>query len=98
MESISLRKVHTPDNILSQADANAVFDILVEQLSIDRAQLTPEARLEEDLGADSLDKVEIIMAIDEQFHIDVPDEAAERVSTVGDLLETLASLLPQRHA
>jgi acyl carrier protein len=86
------------NNILSQADANAVFDILVEQLSIDRAQLTPEARLEEDLGADSLDKVEIIMAIDEQFHIDVPDEAAERVSTVGDLLETLASLLPQRHA
>jgi len=86
------------NNILSQADANAVFDILVEQLSIDRAQLTPEARLEEDLGADSLDKVEIIMAIDEQFHIDIPDEAAERVSTVGDLLETLASLLPQRHA
>jgi acyl carrier protein len=84
------------NNILSQADTNAVFDILVEQLSIDRAQLTPEARLEEDLGADSLHKVEIIMAIDEEFHIDVPDEAAERVSTVGDLLETLAGRLPQR--
>jgi acyl carrier protein len=85
-------------NIQLEADMNAVFDILVEQLNVEKGQLTPQAKLEEDLGADSLDKVEIIMTIDEEFHIDISDEAAEGVSTVGDLLEALAGLLPERRA
>jgi len=81
------------NNLLSETDTNAVFDIIIEQLNVERAQLTPEARLEEDLGADSLDKVEIIMTVDERFDISVPDEAAERVSTVEDLFEVLSELV-----
>jgi acyl carrier protein len=86
------RVVHM-NNLLSEKDTNAVLDILVEQLGVRQDQLTPEARLEEDLGADSLDKVEIIMSVDERFGISVPDELAERVSSVGDLFEMLAELL-----
>ncbi len=58
--------------------------------------MTPDARLEEDLGADSLDIVEITMSVDERFNISVPDEVAEKVSTVGDLFEALADLLGKR--
>ena len=88
------------NNLLSETDTKAVLDILVEQLGVQKDQLTPEARLEEDLGADSLDKVEIIMSVAERFGISVPDELAERVSTVGDLFELLAELLrrPQSRA
>ncbi len=84
------------NNLLSETDTKVVLDILVEQLGVQKSQLTPEARLEEDLGADSLDKVEIIMSVDERFGVTVPDETAERVSTVGDLFEALADLLGQR--
>ncbi len=84
------------NNLLSDNDTKALLDILVEQLGVQENQLTPEARLEEDLGADSLDKVEIIMSVDERFNLTVPDETAERVSTVGDLFEALADLLGQR--
>jgi acyl carrier protein len=81
------------NNILSDKDTKAVHDILVEQLGIEPAQLTPDARIQEDLGADSLDVMEIILAAEEYFHLSIPDEEAEKVSTVGDLFETLASLL-----
>jgi acyl carrier protein len=84
------------NNLLSETDTKAVLDILVEQLGVQEKQLTADARLEEDLGADSLDRVEIIMSVDERFDVSVPDEAAERVSTVGDLFETLAELLEKR--
>ncbi|SPE54791.1 Acyl carrier protein (modular protein) [Verrucomicrobia bacterium] len=84
------------NNILSDQDTQAVLDILVEQLGVQEPQLTPDARLQEDLGADSLDIVEIIMTVDERFDISVPDEVAERVSTVGDLFDTLAQLLEKR--
>ena len=81
------------NNLLTEKDTDAVLDIIIEQLNVGREQLTPEARLEEDLGADSLDRVEIIMTIDEKFDISVPDEAAERVSTVGDLFEALSQFV-----
>ena len=84
------------NNLLSENDTKAVLDILVEQLGVQENQLTPDARIEEDLGADSLDKVEIIMSVDERFNVSVPDEIAERVSTVGDLVEALAELLEKR--
>jgi acyl carrier protein len=85
------------NDILSERDTKAVFDILTEQLGVEQAQLTPDARIEEDLGADSLTKVEIIMALDERFNISIPDEVAEKVSTVGDLFEALGELLERRH-
>jgi acyl carrier protein len=90
MKALELLRMN---NLLSEADTNAVLDILIEQLGVRQDQLTPDARLEEDLGADSLDKVEIIMSVDERFGISVPDELAERVSSVGDLFEMLAELL-----
>jgi acyl carrier protein len=81
------------NNVLSETDTNIVLDILTEQLGVERSQLTPEARLEEDLGADSLEKVEIAMALDEQFHISIPDEALERISTVGDIFNVLSEFV-----
>jgi acyl carrier protein len=70
-----------------------VLDILVEQLGVQAAQLTPDAKLAQDLGADSLTLVEITMALEERFNLSIPDEEWEKVSTVGDLFEALAGLL-----
>ncbi len=81
------------NNILSENDTKAVLVILVQELGVHEAQLTPEASLEEDLGADSLTKVEITMALEEHFNLAIPDEEWEKVSTVGDLFEALAELL-----
>lgn len=81
------------NNILSEKDTKAVLDILTEQLGIEKAQLLPEARLEEDLGADSLTMVEIAMALEERFGVSIPDEHWERVSTVADLFEAVEELL-----
>ncbi len=80
-------------NLLSEKDTKAVLKILVEQLGVQPAQLTPEARLEEDLGADSLTLVEITIALEDHFHLSIPDEQWERVSTVGEVFEALAELL-----
>jgi acyl carrier protein len=81
------------NNRLSETDNNIVLDILVEQLGVERPQLTPEARLQEDLGADSLELVEIAMALDEHFNISIPDEALERISTVGDIFDVLSEFV-----
>ena len=81
------------NNILSDTDTQAVLDILVEELGVQRAQLTAIARIQEDLGADSLTVIEIAMAMEDRFDLSIPDEQWGTVSTVGDLLETLAKLL-----
>jgi acyl carrier protein len=82
------------NNLLSERDTKAVFDILVEQLGVQEAQLTPDARLQADLGADSLSLMEITMALEERFGFSILDEEWEKVSTVADVFETLAELLP----
>ena len=64
-----------------------VRDIIVEQLGVKPDQVTPEAKFIEDLGADSLDTVELIMALEEEFGIEVPDEQAEKLTTVGDVVK-----------
>jgi acyl carrier protein len=64
-----------------------VKDIIVEQLGVKPDQVTPEAKFIEDLGADSLDTVELIMALEEEFGIEVPDEQAEKLATVGDVVK-----------
>ena len=61
-----------------------VKKIIVEQLSVDEAEVTPEASITDDLGADSLDQVELVMAFETEFNIDIPDEEAEKIKTVGD--------------
>mgnify|MGYP001813394276 CR=1 FL=1 len=62
-----------------------VKDIIVEQLGVNADQVKAEAKMIEDLGADSLDAVELVMAIEEEFGIEVPDEEAEKLVSVGDI-------------
>jgi acyl carrier protein len=66
--------------------AEKVRDIIVEQLGVNPEQVTPEAKFIEDLGADSLDTVELVMAFEEEFGIDVPDEEAEKLQAVIDVI------------
>lgn len=66
-----------------------VKDIIVEQLGVSEDEVTMEAALIDDLGADSLDVVELIMAFSDEFGVDIPDEAAENISTVGDVVNYL---------
>jgi acyl carrier protein len=63
-----------------------VKDIIVEQLGVDAAQVTPEAKFVDDLSADSLDTVELVMALEEEFSIEIPDEDAEKIASVGDAI------------
>jgi acyl carrier protein len=64
-----------------------VKDIIVEQLGVKPDQVTPDAKFIEDLGADSLDTVELVMALEEEFGIEVPDEQAEKLQSVGDVIK-----------
>lgn len=61
--------------------------IISEQLGVDESQVTPNASFEEDLNADSLDLVEMIMSLEEEFGIEIPEEDAEKIRTVGDAME-----------
>jgi acyl carrier protein len=64
-----------------------VKHIIVEQLGVNADQVVPEAKFIEDLGADSLDTVELVMALEEEFGTEIPDEQAEKLQTVGDVMK-----------
>ena len=64
-----------------------IKDIIVEKLSVNAEQVTPEAKFIEDLGADSLDIVELVMAFEEEFGVEVPDSDAEKLLSVGDVVK-----------
>jgi acyl carrier protein len=64
-----------------------VKDIIIEQLGVDEEEIKMEASFIDDLGADSLDIVELIMAIEEEFDLEIPDKEAEKITTVGDAVE-----------
>ena len=64
-----------------------VKDIIVEQLGVKPDQVVPAAKFIEDLGAESLDTVELVMALEEEFGIEVPDEQAEKLQSVGDVMK-----------
>jgi acyl carrier protein len=66
-----------------------VKEIIVEQLGVNPDQVTPQASLIEDLGADSLDAVELVMVFEEEFGTEIPDEDAEKLQTVGDIIKYL---------
>lgn len=66
-----------------------VKDIIVEQLGVNADQVNPSASFIEDLGADSLDTVELVMAFEEEFGAEIPDEDAEKLRSVGDVIEYL---------
>ncbi|MBL7894860.1 MAG: acyl carrier protein [Bacteroidia bacterium] len=66
--------------------ANKVKSIIVDKLGVDEKEVTPTASFTNDLGADSLDTVELIMEFEKEFNIAIPDEQAEKISTVGDAI------------
>ena len=72
---------------MSETSEAKIKEIIVEQLGVNADQVTREAKLIEDLGADSLDAVELVMAIEEEFGIEVPDEKAEKLQVVGDIID-----------
>ena len=71
------------------AVADKVKSIIVEQLGVDEEEVTPDASFVDDLGADSLDTVELVMAFEEEFGCEIPDDAAEQIQTVGDAVKFL---------
>ncbi len=81
--------------IVEVLEVKKVFDriktIIVDQLGIDGNKVTPESSFIDDLGADSLDMVELIMAIEEEFEIEVPEEEAENITTVADAMNYISS-------
>ncbi|HWV58138.1 MAG TPA: acyl carrier protein [Longimicrobiales bacterium] len=66
-----------------------VKEIIVNELGVEEEKVTPEAHFVEDLGADSLDTVELVMAFEEEFGVEIPDEDAEQLQTVGDAIRYL---------
>ena len=70
-------------------------EIISEQLSVDVSEVIPEASFIDDLGADSLDTVEIVMAFEDEFGIEIPDEDAEKIKTVGDVLKSIIKYIKE---
>lgn len=78
---------------MSSSIAEKVTRIIVDKLGVDESEVTPEASFTNDLGADSLDTVELIMEFEKEFDISIPDESAEKILTVGDAITFLESQL-----
>jgi len=72
-----------------------VSDLIVDQLGVDADSVTPEAHFIDDLGADSLDTVELVMAFEEEFDLEIPDEDAEKLQSVGDAIDYLKKRLEE---
>jgi acyl carrier protein len=75
------------------SNADRVKEIIVEQLGVDASEVTESAKFIEDLGADSLDTVELVMAFEEEFNIEIPDEEAEKITTVGTAIKYIEDKL-----
>ncbi len=72
-----------------------VKEIIVEQLGVNESEVTPEAKFVDDLGADSLDLVELVMALEEEYNMEISDEDAEKILTVGDAIEYIQTHVAQ---
>lgn len=70
-----------------------VKDVVVAQLGVDPSEVKPEASFIDDLGADSLDTVELVMALEEEFGIEIPDDEAEKIKTIGEAVEHIKAKL-----
>ncbi len=78
--------------------AERVKKVVVEQLGVNEDEVTNEASFVDDLGADSLDTVELVMALEEEFDCEIPDEEAEKISTVQQAIDYVSSHLPAKDA
>ena len=76
---------------MSAATEEKVKGIIVEQLGVEAGEVKPESHFVDDLGADSLDTVELVMALEEEFGIEIPDEDAEKMTSVGDAIKYIES-------
>lgn len=83
----------SPDTVQLEKELKS---IIVDRLGVDESQVSLDAKYVKDLGADSLDLVELIMALEEKFGIDIPDEKAEQLVTVGNSLEYLVHVLSEK--
>ncbi|MCQ2051597.1 MAG: acyl carrier protein [Bacteroidaceae bacterium] len=75
--------------------AERVIQIVVDKLGVEQSEVTPEASFANDLGADSLDTVELIMEFEKEFGIQIPEEQAEKIATVGDVITYLEKTVQQ---
>jgi acyl carrier protein len=82
-----LRKTNPEEAPLVMAVMDKVKQIIIDQLSVEEGEVTPTASFVDDLGADSLDRVELIMALEEAFDLEIPDEQAEKIKTVQDAVD-----------
>lgn len=73
-----------------------VRDVVAEELNVSEEQITPEARFVDDLGADSLDVVELVMRLEDEFDISIPDEDAEKIRTVSDAVKYIEGTTPKQ--
>jgi acyl carrier protein len=76
---------------MSKETLDRVKKVVVQQLSVEEPEVTPEASFTSDLGADSLDQVELVMAFEEEFGVEIPDEDAEKIATVQDAVNYIES-------
>ena len=88
----ALRAIRKTKNFEPLATAfKRIRKIIVEQLGVDAAEVTPQAHFVNDLGADSLDTVELVMALEEEFDTEIPDEQAEKIQTVGQAIDYIST-------
>jgi len=78
-------------DFISMSTLDKVKEIIVERLSVDEKDVVESASFIDDLGADSLDTVELVMALEEEFSLEIPDEEAEKIATVGDAVKYIES-------
>jgi acyl carrier protein len=89
-------RANQPKFMAEKSIEEKVKDIIVEQLGVNPEQVTSQASFIEDLGADSLDIVELVMAFEEEFSVEVPDEDAEKLQTVGDVINYIKQRAKQQ--
>jgi acyl carrier protein len=80
---------------MSNGIEKRVKEIIVEQLGVNESEVNPEAKFVDDLGADSLDLVELVMALEEEYNVEISDEDAEKILTVGDAIEYIQTHVAQ---